>query len=107
MKPKILLITVSFIILVGCSNNYKITNKGTFVSKFERDDSFEVSGPDATYLSADTRSYIIMQSGTKKDTIQYKSLILSGNLQAGDSVWIYKNRHKKVKASNYYFKLLR
>lgn len=56
MKPKILSITVSLLFLAGCSNNYKITNKGTFVSKFEKDDSFEVSGLDATYLSADTRS---------------------------------------------------
>jgi uncharacterized lipoprotein YajG len=79
MKPKILSITVLLLLLAGCSNNYKITNKRTFVSKFEKDDSFEVSGTDATYLSADTRSYIILQSGTKKNTIQYMSLILSSN----------------------------
>lgn len=104
MKPKILSITVSLLLLAGCSNNYKITNKGTFVSKFEKDDSFVVSSTDATYLSADTRAYIILQSGTKKDTIQYMGLILSGNLQVGDSIWIYTNRNKKVKAANYYLK---
>ncbi len=104
MKPKILSITVSLLLLAGCSNNNKITNKGTFISKFEEDDSFVVSGPDATYLSADTRSYIILQSGTKKDTIQYMSLMLSGNLQVGDSIWVYTNRHNQVKAANYYLK---
>lgn len=104
MKPKILWITVSLLLFAGCSNNNKITSEGTFVSKFEKDDSFVVSGTDATYLSTDTRSYIILQSGTKKDTIQYMGLILSGNLQVGDSIWIYTNRHKKVKAANYYLK---
>ncbi|MDD2437899.1 MAG: hypothetical protein PHG27_04275 [Massilibacteroides sp.] len=104
MKSKIISLTVSLLLLAGCSNNYKNTNKGTFVSKFEKDNSFVVSGPDAAYLVANTNFYLVLQSGTKKDTSQYMSLILSGDLQVGDSIWIYTNRHKQIKAANYYLK---
>lgn len=104
MQSKIILITVSLLLFAGCSNNYKITSEGTFVSKFEKDDSFVVSGTDATYMVASTCFYIVLQSGTKKDTIQYMSLKLSRNLHVGDSIWIYTNRYKKVKAANYYLK---
>lgn len=104
MKSKIISITVSLLLLAGCSNNYKITSEGTFVSKFEKDDSFVVSGTDATYMVASTRFYIVLQSGTKNDSIQYMNHKLSRNLQVGDSIWIYTNRDKKVKAANYYLK---
>ena len=104
MQSKIILITVSLLLFAGCSNNYKITSEGTFVSKFEKDDSFVVSGTDATYMVASTRFYIVLQSGTKKDTIQYMSLKLSRNLHVGDSIWIYTNRYKKDKTANYYLK---
>ena len=97
MQSKIILITVSLLLFAGCSNNYKITSEGTFVSKFEKDDSFVVSGTDATYMVASTRFYIVLQSGTKKDTIQYMSLKLSRNLHVGDSIWIYTNRYKIIK----------
>lgn len=97
MQSKIILITVSLLLFAGCSNNYKITSEGTFVSKFEKDDSFVVSGTDATYMVASTRFYIVLQSGTKKDTIQYMSLKLSRNLQVGDNIWIYTNRYKIIK----------
>lgn len=94
MNSKILLITSALLLTASCSKDLKITQKGTFVSKFEKEELFEVTTPDPTcYLVPDKSQYIVIQSGIQKDTIQYMNLILSGNLQIGDSIWIYNNRN--------------
>lgn len=100
MKMNLFLISILFLLLVSCDDDYKLINKGTFVSKFERDDSFVVSGPDATYLVGSTKFYIVLECDNRKDTIQYMSFKLSGDPQVGDSIWIYKSRNNRVRVAN-------